>query len=261
MKQLSVKEKEKFLDALEKDREFRYAVMGLLGFKEVLERFSRLEERQQKLEEHFAHLEKEFVRLEERFAKLEERQQKLEERQQKLEERFVQLEERFTKLEERQQRLEERFVRLEERQQKLEERFVELVERQQRVERDLAHVKRVVEHTRRDLGALTEALYSKMVLDDLKDVIAESGERIVRRKRNYIINNLEVDLFVETDRRIFIVEIKIQPNHHDVDEIIEKAKLITEKLGKPCIAAIAGTWIGYEIREYAERRKMLIFEY
>ena len=36
---------------VEKDREFRLAMMGLLGFKELLERFSRLEERQQRLEE------------------------------------------------------------------------------------------------------------------------------------------------------------------------------------------------------------------
>ena len=83
---LSKEEKERILRTIEADREFRYALMGLLGFEELLKRFARLEERQQRLEERFA-------RIEERFAKLEERQQKLEER--------------FAKLEERQQRLEE----------------------------------------------------------------------------------------------------------------------------------------------------------
>ncbi len=57
---LSKEEKERILRTLERDREFRYAMMGLLGFSKLLERFARLEERQ---------------------ARLEERQQKLEERQ------------------------------------------------------------------------------------------------------------------------------------------------------------------------------------
>ena len=72
---LSRAEKERIIKALEEDREFRYALMGLLGFKELLERFARLEERQQ--------------RLEERLARLEERQQRLEERQQRLEEEMI----------------------------------------------------------------------------------------------------------------------------------------------------------------------------
>jgi len=42
---LSSREKERILRALEEDRSFRYALMGLLGFKELLERFARLEER------------------------------------------------------------------------------------------------------------------------------------------------------------------------------------------------------------------------
>ena len=76
--------KREILRLIEEDKEFRYAVMGMLGMSELLERFTRLEERQQKLEERQQ-------RLEERFAKLEERQQKLEEQQQKLEERFNEL--------------------------------------------------------------------------------------------------------------------------------------------------------------------------
>jgi len=69
--------------------------MGLLGFRELLERFTRLEERQQELEERLARLEERFAELEERFARLEERQQKLEERFAQLEERFARLEEEF----------------------------------------------------------------------------------------------------------------------------------------------------------------------
>ncbi len=83
---LSAEEKRKLIKALEEDQEFRYAVAGLLGYKEILDRitsleekFARLEERQTRLEERFASLEERFAKLEEKFARLEERQTRLEE--------------------------------------------------------------------------------------------------------------------------------------------------------------------------------------
>ena len=39
----------KILKAIEEDREFRYTLMGLLGFREILDRITKLEERQQSL--------------------------------------------------------------------------------------------------------------------------------------------------------------------------------------------------------------------
>ncbi|MEM3734685.1 MAG: hypothetical protein QW158_07030 [Nitrososphaerales archaeon] len=46
---LSKSEKRKFLKALEKDEEFRYAVAGLLGFSEMLRKLDVFEENQEKL--------------------------------------------------------------------------------------------------------------------------------------------------------------------------------------------------------------------
>ena len=62
---LSPEEKDRLLKTLEVDREFRYALMGLLGFSEVLDRIT-------KLEEGFADLGKRFLDLENRFARIEE---------------------------------------------------------------------------------------------------------------------------------------------------------------------------------------------
>ena len=76
---LSIEEKKRFLKALEEDLEFRYAIMDLLGFKEILDRITRLEERQQRLEERQQKLEERFAQLEERFIKLEERVARIEE--------------------------------------------------------------------------------------------------------------------------------------------------------------------------------------
>jgi hypothetical protein len=64
---------------LKKDEEFRYAVAGILGYSEILERITSIEERIVNLEERFARLEERFARLEERFLELEERVARLEE--------------------------------------------------------------------------------------------------------------------------------------------------------------------------------------
>jgi len=69
---LSLADKKKFLEALKEDEEFRLAVAGLLGFKEILDRITRLEERFAKLEERQLELEERFAKLEERFLAIEE---------------------------------------------------------------------------------------------------------------------------------------------------------------------------------------------
>ena len=217
---LSKEEKERILRSLEEDREFRYALMGLLGFRELLDRFTRLEKRQLRLEEM----------------------------QQRLEKRQLKLDERMQKLEERQQRLEERQQRLEERQQKLEERMIEVIE-------ELRNTRRLAELNRRDIGALTEAFYTRIAWEELKE---EISDKIMRRARNFIIDNVEVDLLIETQELIYIVEVKIQPNHHDINELLKKAELVRERLGKRVKPILAGTWIGSEIKKYAIEKNVKI---
>ena len=116
---LTAKEKERLLRALEEDREFRYALMGLLGFREVLER--------------------------------------------------------ITKLEEGNREILERIARIEERQQKLEERLL-------MVEEELVRLRKLWEASRRDIGALTEVLYTRVVWEYLKEELEERGEKILRRR-------------------------------------------------------------------------------
>ncbi len=95
---LTMEEKQKILNAIREDPMFRHALMGLLGFQEILDRITRIEERQQ--------------RLEERMIKLEERQQRLEERQQKLEEELIELRKSHNMLIEKMVSLEKRMVNL-----------------------------------------------------------------------------------------------------------------------------------------------------
>ncbi len=250
--------KERVLRLLESDREFRYAVMGLLGFRELLERFSRLEERQQKLEERQLRLEEEFRKLEERFSRIEERQQelekhfakleerftRLEERYQELEERFAKLEERFAQLEEgfkklaeRQQRLEERFARLEERQQRLEERFAGLMEGQRRLEKSVEGLKRSVGALGRRLGMRMEGLIREIY----RDLLEEHGIKPLSVQRlqyvdadgRYIARGavIEIDIYVHDDE-LWLLEAKAYAEPDDVLWFHEKTRVAERILDK-----------------------------
>ncbi len=248
--------------ALEVDREFRYAVMGLLGMKEILDRITKLEEGHQ--------------RIEERFAQLEERQRKLEERQQRLEERFTKLEEKFTKLEERQQKLEERFAKLEERfaqleerQQKLEERLIKVEEVLSKVVNELTRLVREFEEYRRKqdlmavaLGALAESTYSRFAWEDIRDEVLASGDKVIMRRRNARVNGEDIDLLVVTERRVYVVEVKLRPKHSDVGELIAKADVVSKVYtGKEVIKVLAGALIGKEVEEYALSKGVQVLNY
>ena len=221
---LSSEEKKRILEAIERDREFRHALMGLLGFREILERIIRLEER--------------FARLEERFVKLEERQQRLEER-------FAELEERFVKLEERQQRLEERQQRLEERQQRLEERQQKLEERQQRLEEEMRETRRVLMVIAHRFGVLSEAGFREA----MKYVVEETLGAGVVEKKSLIDEEgvvyghkavVDIDVLVR-DKEHIIIEVKSRVSRSDIAELYRIGRLYEKAYGvKPRLVVIGG---------------------
>ena len=207
---LTIHDKEKLLKAIEEDREFRYALMGLLGFKEILDRITELAKGQQRLEERQQ-------RLEERFAKLEERQQRLEER-------FVKLEEQFVKLEERQQKLEER---------------------QQRLEEEMKETRRVLMTIAHRFGILTEEAFRQGMRFVVEDVLKVAKvERWVYRDEKGVVYGypsiIEVDVAIK-DKEHILVEVKSRVSKSDVAELYKIGKLYEEVEGvKPRLVIVGG---------------------
>ncbi|MCD6488507.1 MAG: DUF3782 domain-containing protein [Desulfurococcales archaeon] len=231
---LSVEEKERILKAIEEDRSFRYALMGLLGYREILDR----------------------------FAKLEERQQKLEERQQKLEERFAKLEERFARLEERQQRLEERFA-------ELEKRFVELEERQQRLEERMIRLEKLVTTIAHRFGVITEKSFREAFSNILSRYFGATASKWSVWDEEGIVFGyptvVDVDVVVK-DKTHILIEIKSRVDPEDVYKLYRIGRLYEKKTGvKPKLAIIAGfitrkamessTKLGVDIYSYIEEEE------
>ncbi len=283
--QLSKEEKERFLRAVEEDKEFRYALMGLLGYKEILdaiidlkksfqrleERQIRLEERQTKLEERQARLEEMQVKLEERqsrleelFSRLEERQARLEERQARLEEMFHKLEERMTRLEERQTKLEELFSRMEERQARLEERQARLEEMQAKLEERMARLEREMVNTRRYLntvlyrfGILSESGFREAMRYVIQDLfgVAKVDRWIYRDEEGFVYGYpsiVEADVVVRDGTHI-LIELKSRVAKMDVSEIWRIGRLYEKVTGiKPKLVVVGGD-IDPDARELAEK--------
>ena len=268
---LSNVEKERILRALEEDREFRYALMGLLGFKEILERFAKLEERQQRLEERQQRLEERFTRLEERFARIEEKYQeleerftKLEERQQRLEEKFAKLEERFARLEERYQELEKRFAGIEERQQRLEERQQKLEERLVEVLSELASLRKTVNAVAHRFGLITEGSFREALKGILSKYFGATASRLIVNDEEGIVYGypsiVEVDVVIK-DKEHILVETKSRADPGDVLELVRKGLLYEKVKGvKPRLVMVAA-WAPAKTREVAGKHNVEIYTY
>ncbi len=64
------------------------------------------------------------------------------------------------------------------------------------------------------LGAIAEAQFSRYVWEELREEIEGRGEAVLRRERNVDLDG--VDLLVETDRHVYVVEVKTRPKIADV---------------------------------------------
>ena len=242
---LSREERERILRAIEEDREFRYALMGLLGYREVLDRIVKLEERFAELTERVTRLEERMVKLEERFTQLEERFAKLEERFVELAERVSRLEERIAKLEERFAQLEERVIRLEERFAQLEERVIKLEERVLRVEEELRDSRRLMAIIAHRFGVISEeALRSslKYVIEEVFGVA--KVERWVYRDEEGTVYGypavVEVDVVIK-DREHVLVEMKSRVSKADVAELYRVGRLYERVHGiRPRLVVVGG---------------------
>jgi len=214
---LSPEEKRKFLRSLKEDEEFRYAVAGMLGYSEILDRITSIEERVVRLEERFANLEERFARLEERFANLEERVVRLEER-------FADLEERFARLEERFANLEERVVRLEE---------------------EMASFRRLIVVIAHRFGVISEESFREGMKYVVEEVLgtAKVSKLLLRDERGLVYGHpstVDIDVLVRDGEHI-IIEVKSRVSKGDVAEISRIGRLYEEKEGaKPRLLIIGG---------------------
>ena len=112
-----------------------------------------------------------------------------------------------------------------------------------------------------ELVVLTKATLSRYVLEDLGEEIRFRGEEILNRYRNLAIDGEEIDLVIETNRSVYVAEIKIKPSVEDVKDLINKTEIVGRKFGKSVTSIMAGVCIGDEVINFARSRGVLIYSY
>ncbi|AGJ61954.1 hypothetical protein [Saccharolobus islandicus] len=112
-----------------------------------------------------------------------------------------------------------------------------------------------VEATRSDLGLLTEEVYIKNFIDYLD----KSGEKVISVYRHYEINVGEIDALIETQTKIYVVEVKMKAEFKDVDSLLVKAKVVSEEYkDKNVIPVLTGSRISKTVRGYAKGLNVMV---
>jgi len=111
------------------------------------------------------------------------------------------------------------------------------------------------------LGAIAEAQFSRYVWEELRDEIKGRGEAMLRRERNVDLDGVDIDLLVETDRHVYVVEVKTRPKIADVGALLAKCDVAQQKLGKPAIPVLTGVIIGREVETYARGKGVTIMKF
>jgi hypothetical protein len=111
------------------------------------------------------------------------------------------------------------------------------------------------------LGALTEVTLTRYVWEDVREDAKLRGEKITTRQRSATINGHEVDMLIETERGIYVVEVKVKPTIDDLKDLPTKAEIIQKRYEKPTIPILAGTLIGDEVKAFAKGKNIEVYSY
>jgi Holliday junction resolvase-like predicted endonuclease len=125
----------------------------------------------------------------------------------------------------------------------------------------LDNIEKRVSRVELELGALSEVTLTRYLWEDLKEELRSRGENVILRRRNLKINGYDIDLFVESDKNIYIVEVKIKPSKKHVNKLLKMAKIVEERFKKPAILILTGAMIGDDVERYAENKNVKIYRY
>ena len=245
--------KKRILKLLEEDEEFRLVVAAKVGllkilekleqhdrkFNEILERLDRHEEEVKKIWSEIRRIWEEIHKI---WIKLEEHDRKFNE----ILERLDRHEKILLRNEEEIHRIWEEIHKIWEKLEQHDRKFNEILERLDRHGQILLRYERILEkHTRalgslgEDVGLLVEAFLSQRVEDSIRERIRDEGDKLLTVRYRFMVNrDYEVDMYVETEKKIYVIEIKSRPSVRDVDKLVRIRRYLSRKEVKEVIALL-----------------------
>jgi predicted nuclease with TOPRIM domain len=266
--------KRRFLELLEKDSEFRRAVVGMLELERILEGLKRHDEKFEEVLERLDRHEAELVKLREDFNKLGGEVAKLREdmvagfrRHDEILEKHAQeiarLREDFNKMlgaiaqiQEEQRRLREGYERLEKRVGSLEEGQVRLEKRMDSLERGLRSLEGAMLRGFADLSKFAGITFEEFVRGFLTEALRSSGEIPEGAElKRAVIDGEEINIFLEDP--LIVGEVTASAESvGEIMKLLRKAELAKARYSKEpkkiMIALTAKRDVAREIERIAE---------
>jgi len=265
--------KREFLELLDRDLEFRYAVAGYLGLSEILKRLDAIAEEQVRLREEQISLREEQKNILREIVAIREEQRNIWKEIVAIKEEQVRLREDFNKLREEQVRLREDFNELRREQVRLREDFNKLREEQIRLREDFNRL-------REDFNKMfmafdvrlsrVEGTLQKLTLD-----VEDEARSIIkyRLKKDFGIEmdlaplfmpELELNIYGVSDDVCVVGEATVRAGRGILDALLNKIELLKakypEKLRKRLIPVIYVCLPMPELVEEAAKRKVWVLK-
>lgn len=76
-----------------------------------------------------------------------------------------------------------------------------------------------------------------------------------------VMLELMVLILIETEDSIYVIEVKLKPEIHDVDDLLNKFERVKQSFVKSSIPVIAGIWIGNEVESYAKGKGVEVWKF
>ena len=228
--------KEEFVRLLEEDKEFRYAVAGLLGLEEILKRIDKNTDAITKLQKQVTKLQEQVVKLQEQVAKLQEHVAKLQEQIVKLQEHVAKLQEQVAEHGKAIKSLQEQLIK-----------HSEVIEK----------LASSIQAIGMRYGVFTEEAFREGIKYLIKDLLEEYkvDKWIYYDKEGFVYGHssiIEVDVLIK-DKECILVEYKSMVDKGDVAELYRIGKLFErEEKIKPKLLIVSPS-IRKRAKELAEK--------
>ncbi len=261
--------KKRFLELLDRDEEFRLAVAAKIGLLEILSELKRLREDFNKLyqkslehDKRFEAIERKLLEHDKRFEEINKRFEVIERKLLEHDKRFEEINKRFEAIERKLLEHDKRLEAIEKRLEEHDRKFNEILEEIKKIWETLAEHNRRLSNVEDVLGALAESTYAKFTLDSIMYECAHVGDRVVSWQRNARVDNEDIDLLVITEKRVYVVEVKVRPKHSDVGKLLAKAEIVKSRfLDKEVVPILTGTRIGSEVLSYALGKGVRVYSW
>ena len=241
---LSAEEKKRFLEALKVDEEFRLAVAGLIGLRDILEelrslreQFNKLYEKSLEHDKRFEAIEKKLLEHDKRFEAIEKKLLEYDKRFEEMNKRFEALERKLLEHDKRFEAIERKLLEHDKRFEVIERKLLEHDERFKELRKDMLTL-------RAQVGGFTSRAgvgLEKLILEVYRDVLERKGIRAERVEKISIKDidgrwlrkgsRIELDIYVH-DQEVWFIEVKSLVEPDDVEWFQTRCEIMEKVLGK-----------------------------